>query len=90
MNRVNNRANYLIEVDAPEYMILRDMGPWTEYKTITNAVELVVEELHALGRLTDQGLYYYDSSGDLDQIVHHNGEFKRFAAGGPDGYQPTR
>lgn len=64
---------------TPDVLVIRDVGPWDRYQTVTNAVELVVKQLTALEFLHDgRRLFYYDSSGDLDEIVHEGGRFKGF------------
>ena len=50
--------------------------------SVTNGVELVIEALVRHGVLNDtQQLFYYDTNGDLDEIVHKDGQFVRFAPG---------
>jgi len=77
----NNRANYVVLEDKPNHMLILDLGPWDEYKTVTNAAETVVKELAE--QLSGRRLYYVDSDNQIDEIVHENGEFVRFAPGGP-------
>jgi hypothetical protein len=72
------RFEILEETD--EYVLLRDLGPWDEYPTITNRAEEVVELLAPM--LRGRRLEYIDSSGDRDQIIVINGEFRGF---GPRG-----
>lgn len=76
------RANYEIIEDEPTHLLLLDLGPWDQYKTITNAAEAVVEELAPV--LNGRRLYYVDSEDQVDEIVHENGKFVRFSPGGPD------
>jgi hypothetical protein len=73
---------YAIEVDGPAYVVIRDLGPWHEHRTITNDVEQVVRDLAPM--LGTRRLFYYDSSGHLDEIVVADGRFARFIAGGPN------
>jgi len=77
--------NYVIVADSKEKIVIRDIGPWDRYATVTNAAEGVVEELFRRGVLP-QGklLLYYDSSGDLDQLLHDGaGVFTGFAPAPP-------
>jgi hypothetical protein len=76
-----NTVNYLIERDTPDFLVLRDLGPWDQHMTITNAAEEVVQELAP--RLDGRRLYYYDSSGSLDELVVRDNKFTDFAPGGP-------
>ena len=81
---MQNRANYeIVESEcSPELVVIRDIGPWDQFWTITNATESVIEELYAQGKLEDgQMLLYYDSEGSLDELLHENGRFVGFKAG---------
>ncbi len=76
-----NQANYDIvhEESTPELLVIRDLGPWDHYMTVTNAAESVVNTLWLLGHLAaGRRLYYYDSLGSLDELVHKDGVFKGF------------
>jgi hypothetical protein len=77
----NEIANFSI-VDADLLSVtIRDLGPWDKFKTVTNAAEFVVETLVAAGRLPEgKRLFYYDSSGDLDEILVQGGRFAGFKA----------
>lgn len=60
-------------------LVIQDVGPWTERPTITNDVEAVVEDLVAEKRLPEgRRLFYVDSDGRKDEIVHAGGKFVRF------------
>ena len=61
-------------------LVIRDLGPWDRHMTVTNDAENVVAELVSegllpLGRL----LHYYDSDGQLDQLLVKDGRFVGFA-----------
>jgi len=77
-------ANYVIIARHPDRLIIRDMGPWDQFKTVTNAAEIVVEELFANGDLArGQRLLYYDSESDLAEIVlDERGRFAGFRPAG--------
>jgi hypothetical protein len=78
-----NRANYeVVEDFPPSPLIIRDIGPWNRYQSVTNAAETVVEELYACGALSDiRRLLYYDSEGNLDELLHREGRFAGFRPG---------
>ena len=86
----NSHAAFAIIVDdflGVDPLVLRDLGPWDQRPTITNDAEQVVRTLVALGRLTDgRKLYYYDSEGELTEILVKDGEFAGFKC--PDGPVP--
>jgi len=44
-----NRAQYQIERIDSEVMVIRDLGPWDRYPTVTNDAEGVVQKLHEDG-----------------------------------------
>lgn len=74
--RLNQRANYQVVSQDEKQVTLQDIGPWSTYLTITNAAERVVAEL--LPSLEGRRLFYYDSEGDLAELVIKNGEFVGF------------
>ncbi len=74
-----NRANYEIMHSTNQYVLLRDVGPWNKYPTITNAAEQVVADL--IKWLGSRRLFYYDSEQELTELVIENGRFARFAPG---------
>jgi len=77
---MGKHAQYIIIEDGPNRIVLRDIGPWDKYLTITNDAEHVVCELHSDGRLSfDKQLLYHDSEGELTELKHNgNGVFISF------------
>lgn len=76
----HRRANYAVKEITDKHMLIEDLGPWDEYPTVTNAVEVVVEELR--GQLNGRKLFYVDSEGVVDEIVYdRDGKFSHFAPG---------
>lgn len=85
---MTTRARYAVVKDSPDMLVIRDLGPWDRHLTVTNDVESVVADLYASGRLVaGRRLLCYDSESDLDEIVHADGRFVRFAPG-PGRVQP--
>ncbi len=76
------RANYRI-LDRNHIhgaVVLEDLGPWERHLTITNDAENVVRELVGRGQLpSSMRLLYYDSDGDLTEILVTDGAFAGFA-----------
>ncbi|HVI07010.1 MAG TPA: hypothetical protein VND65_01825 [Candidatus Binatia bacterium] len=69
-------ARFRIEGSNPDVMLLRDLGPWNRYYTITNDAERVVERV--LPMLGQRRLFYYDSEGELTELLVKDGRFAGF------------
>lgn len=70
-------------------VVIRDEGGPKDL-SVTADAELVVEELFLRGHLKEGvQLYYYDSEGKLDRILHSGGVFVGFAPGHADGRVPS-
>lgn len=73
------QANYEIVEDVPSRIVLRDLGPWDKYMTITNAAESVIEELaRRPGGIGNRRVFYYDSAGELDELLVKDEAFAGF------------
>lgn len=70
-------ANFEVVETTESHILIRDVGPWDQFPTITNAAEDVVSSL--LPVLTGRRLYYFDSEGDLGELVVKFGKFAGFA-----------
>jgi len=76
-----NSASYSIVEDSNDYLILQDNGPWSDFPTITNDAENIVKMLGV--RLNGRRLYYFDSDGEIGELLIKDGVFAGFAFGGP-------
>lgn len=80
---MTRHANYIIDRDdfaMRDPLVIQDIGPWNKHLTVTNDAEHVVADLVASGRLPEgRRLLYYDSNGELDEILVENGKFAGFA-----------
>lgn len=73
------RFEILREESTAEQLVIRDIGPWSVYKTITNDAKDVVLEMHLFHQLGNRRLLYYDSDGNRDELLHDGqGRFKGF------------
>lgn len=62
------RANYLVVRDDNRALVIRDIGPWDRFATVTNCAEQVVAELQQrVGPY--RCLLYYDSEGELTELL---------------------
>lgn len=81
--KAHARFDTVWEETNDDKITIRDRGPWHIHPTITNDVEYVIEYLHAMRVLSNgRRLFYYDSEGQRDEILHENGVFKGFETGG--------
>jgi hypothetical protein len=74
--------NFVVVHDTSSYVLVKDLGPWDEYPTITNAAEEVVEAMVDNG-LGDRRLFYIDSEGEQDELKVKDDKFAGFAPGFP-------
>ena len=75
-------ANYEVIGATNGRILIRDLGPWDKYMTVTNAAQEVVEELVQSCVLHDgDRLFYFDSMGELDEIIVENLKFSGFRPG---------
>jgi hypothetical protein len=77
-----SKANYKVIVDQSDLMVIKDLGPWDQYMTVTNDAENVVKELSEKYGLANKTLLYYDSEGLLSELTHDEGEFTGFSPHG--------
>lgn len=73
------RARFEVVSEDAEKLVIMDVGPWTAHPTVTNDAEAVVEELAPT--LKGRRLLYYDSDGDLDELMVKDGKFEGFFPG---------
>ncbi len=77
-------ASYEIVTYNRGAMLIRDLGPWSKFQSVTNAAEEVVAELvkrcESLKTPLTK-LEYIDSEGNRDEILIKDGKFAGFAPG---------
>jgi len=69
-------ANYEILESNDDYILLRDLGPWDEYPTITNSVGEVLRSLAGslIAQKKDKLLYYIEDDGECTRIQYEINE----------------
>jgi hypothetical protein len=72
-------AEFYIAKETNEYIYIIDTG--IDAKSVTNDANSVVAFLTENHRLEQRRLFYRDSMGQIDEIVHENGQFIRFVPG---------
>lgn len=77
---MNNKPKYSLREYNDKRVVIRDeFDPSNPTMSVTNGAEIVVKELYREGWLQDQQLLYFDTEGQLDELVHDNkGNFKGF------------
>ena len=66
----------VIEV-TDEYIYIKDnCGPT---KSVTNDAEWVIEKLHNDYEISGRRVFYKDTAGEVDELVHNNGVFRIFS-----------
>ena len=76
---MSKQVNYEIikdRIDVP--LIIKDIGPWDEYLTLTNGAEIVIKELIDNGILQGRRLLYIDTENCLDELLIKDNEFNGF------------
>jgi hypothetical protein len=82
---MSNNSVYEVVCDesTEDRLVIRDVGDHRQVLTITNDAERVVDELRSMGALPPgRRLFYYDSQGELDEIVVNDHGFVCFGPGG--------
>lgn len=74
---MNRHASFRIVKDTDKLLCIEDIGDHSKQLTITNDAEHVVEVLAE--RVGDRRLEYYDSQGDVCQLVIKDGKFGGFS-----------
>lgn len=69
--------NYVIEFDVADHVVIRDIGPWDAFQTVTNGAEDVVKRMAQM--LSGRRLLYYDSDGEFGELLVKDGLFAGFA-----------
>ena len=70
------QSNYRVTSQDADRVVLTDIGPWDQHPTITNDAEQVVEDM--LTTLGGRRLFYYDSEGELTELLIKDGIFAGF------------
>lgn len=76
------KANFKLLEYSDKYVLIADNSALSGTMSITNDAEAVVRNLHKRLNLTNKDLYYVDTDGRVDLLVHDNaGTFIGFIAG---------
>jgi hypothetical protein len=71
----------LLKHERGTYIYVRDIGH-TADRSVTNDAEYVVEQLYLEFDITDETrIFYEDSEGQIDELLHIGARFRGFKAG---------
>ena len=75
----------IVRNEGGQPLLIKDVGPWSKFMTITNDPEGVIASLWDAAILTPgRRLYYIDSGGTLDELlVDMSGNFIGYKPGPP-------
>jgi hypothetical protein len=77
---MGTHANFNVIQETPEYIYIKDTG-YTTSMSVTNDVEWVIARLDNEYGIEDRWVFYMDSQGNIDEIVHNYGRFTSFKFG---------
>jgi len=78
----DNHAVFAVCDETDDFVYIQDRGRQLNCKTITNNVSWVLSELDDLiENFESKRLFYMDSDGRIDEIVHNGKYFVQFKAG---------
>jgi len=69
-------SSWRIVTNNEERFVLEDVGDYSYQLTITNNVEDVLSQLRHM--IKDKRFFYYDSDGELTEVLHKDGKFLGF------------
>jgi hypothetical protein len=75
----NYHADFSIVDIEDDYIYIKDRGGDT--RSVTNDAEWVIEELMRRFDISKRRVFYMDTMGNIDELVHEAGVFKTFRAG---------
>ena len=76
---IHVKCNFVIEKNNLTYLLVKDIGPWNKYKSITNDIENLVKFLYERGTLYNEKVFeYIDSEDEICEIQHLDGKFIGF------------
>jgi hypothetical protein len=65
--------------ETADYIYIRDVGG--NYRSVTNDAEKVIEKLTTENNLGNRRVFYMDTEGQIDELVHKGNRFTGFKHG---------
>jgi hypothetical protein len=79
---MKRQAQYHIEKETKDYVFIQDdYSDENMCPTVTNAAENVLKDLWDNHNLGHRKIYYQDTEGQIDELVHEGDKFKGFFFG---------
>lgn len=75
------RSEYLLILIEDDFIYIEDTCLYTQKMSVTNDAENVVADIHKKYSLIGRSLYYLDTDGNVDILLHKDGVFTNFAPG---------
>jgi len=76
------KCRFKIIKETNDYMLIKDLyDEFSPTMTVTNDAENVVKHLYDNKMIGIKRLFYIDTNGEIDELVHHNGDFRGFKPG---------
>lgn len=85
MNKL--RSSFYIEIDRYGILLISDNCNKENTMSITNDAENVIKFLYKNKILKNKRLFYIDSEGRIDELLHKDGKFINFKSGFNDFYE---
>ncbi len=77
------RSIYSVVRNDEDFLILQDDScnfPGQAFKSVTNDIDMIIEDMYADEHLTDEKCFlYYDSEGELTEVKHTIGKLRNFS-----------
>lgn len=75
-----NHADYKIKMRNEKFIFIEDTNQ-EYFKSVTNDIEFILLNLSEDYELSNKRLFYKDSLGEIDEVIHKNGKFVSFKHG---------
>jgi hypothetical protein len=75
-----DHAGYKVTTTNAQFIYLEDMGH-NQFKTVTNDAGYVLAALNEEYGIGDKRIFYKDSFGEIDEMLHRNGALNGFRHG---------
>ena len=78
---MNNQPEFAFLKRTENLVLIRDLCEEFHCMSITNGAEQVIKKLDEYGMLGNRQVFYIDTDGRVDELVHNEGKFCGFKFG---------